>query len=280
MLKIYLREMRVHQWIKNVLIFFPLFFSWNLLNPENYNSLLIGFFSFSFFASAIYVINDICDVEKDRLHPIKKGRPIASWLISKVSAYILVICLLSFALILAYFLNLYFIGVLLFYFCLNLFYSLRLKHLPIWDIFSVSIMYYLRVLAWAYIIGVYVSSWLFITIFFWAMFLISAKRYAELVSENEEKRKVLEFYSQNVLLVIFILAMGTALVSYILYTFENGGQYYFYSTLFVVYIFLKYVLLVFWDKKGEEPEKILLSDIWILVAIVGRIIFSFIAFYC
>lgn len=276
---IYHSQMRVYQWIKNVLIFLPLFFSGNLLNFEYYFPLLMWFLSFCFFASSIYVVNDLCDIEKDKQHPKKKNRPIASGMISRKEAFCLIFVLIFLALIFAYFTNFYFIWILLFYFFLNLLYSLKLKHLPIRDIFSVSIMYFLRVLAWAYIIDVYVSSRLFIIVFFGAMFLISAKRYAESISDTLEKRKVLEFYNDKVLSSIFILAMGVSLVSYILYTFEKGGAYYFYSMLFIVYIFLKYLFLVFWEKKWEEPERILVSDVGIIFSILGWLIFSFYAFY-
>ncbi len=276
--KNYFLEMRVNQWIKNVLIFAPLFFSWNLTHSNLYFPLFLGFISFSFFASSIYIINDIFDREQDSMHPIKKYRPIAAWKIMLFEAYILLVILLLLWVLFSMWNNYWLLVILLFYFVFNFLYSIKLKHIPVWDICSVSIMYYLRVLFGAVLIWVQVSPLLFVTIFFWSMFLITAKRYAELISVTEKKRKVLNFYNDKILFAVFILWMVISLMSYILYSFEKGGIY-FYSIFFVLYVYIRYIYIVFWENRGEEPENVLISDIGIVLSIVWWLLLSLYMFY-
>ena len=272
------KELRVNHWIKNILIFTPLFFSGNLLNSIYYFDLIIGFLAFSFVASSVYIINDLFDVEKDKKHPKKKYRPIASWKISVKNAYLLIFIIWMLWFLMAFFVDIYFLILLLLYFISNLIYSTYTKHIAILDIFFVSIMYFLRILWWALIINVDISSWIFITIFFWSMFLISAKRYAELISDTIEKRKVLEFYNEKVLESIFLISMSSSLISYIMYTVSKWSIY-FYSVIFITYIFIKYIHLVFWEWKWEEPEIILIKDLWIVISIILWSIFSIYFYY-
>lgn len=278
LLRAIIKEIRVNHWIKNVLIFSPLFFSWQLMNFEFYPKLLLWFISFSVIASSVYVINDLFDIEKDRNHPKKKFRPIASWIISKTFAYFMILVLTLIGFWLAFSINLWFLGLLISYFISNLIYSIQAKHIAVMDIMFISIMYFMRVLGWALIINVEISSYIFITIFFWAMFLISAKRYAELIWDSKEKRKVLEFYNEKVLESIFVLSMTVALVSYIMYTVSQGWVY-FYSSICVVYVFIKYVYLVFGEWKWEEPEIILIKDKATLVSIILWLLFSIYFYY-
>lgn len=273
-----IKEIRVNHWIKNILILSPLFFSGNLLHTQYYPWLALGFISFSFIASSIYVLNDLFDVEKDRKHPKKKFRPIASGKISKQLAIIMIFVLWGLGFGISFFIGLPFFALLVAYFISNFIYSVQTKHVAVMDILFISIMYVMRILWGAIIINVVVSSWLFITIFFGAMFLISAKRYAELISDSTEKRKVLESYNEKVLESIFLLSMAVSLVSYIMYTFSKGGIYY-YSTIFVTYVYIKYVHLVFSEGKWEEPELILVKDIWVVLSILSWLAFSVYFYY-
>lgn len=278
LLKSIIKEIRPKHWIKNILIFSPLFFSGNLFKTEYYYILFLWFISFSVIASCIYIINDLCDLEKDKLHPRKKFRPIASWEISKNLAYFLIIFLWILWFWIWYLTNIHFFYLLFLYFIANLAYSVKIKHIVIYDIFFISIMYFMRVLWWALLINENISSYIFITVFFGSMFLITAKRYAELISDNIEKRKVLEFYNKKVLFTIFIVSMCSSMISYILYSISKWW-YYFYSIIFISYIFMKYVYIVFWEWKWEEPEIILLKDIWIIISILSWFIFSIYFFY-
>lgn len=273
-----IKEIRPKHWIKNLLIFAPLFFSGNLLNANHYFILFLWFISYSFIASCIYIINDICDIEKDKLHPKKRFRPIASWKISKKLAYFLIFFLAIIWFGIWYFTNLAFFYLLFAYFVANLIYSIKIKHLVIYDILFIAMMYFMRVLGWAFLINENISSHIFIMVFFWSMFLITAKRYSELISENKEKRKVLEFYNEKVLQTIFIFSMTISLMSYIAYSMTKWN-YYFYSIIFISYIFMKYVYVVFWEWKWEEPEVILLKDKWIIISIISWFIFSIFFYY-
>lgn len=278
LVKSIIKEIRVNHWIKNILIFSPLFFSWKLLEFSLYIDLILWFISFSFIASSIYVLNDLFDIEKDKKHPKKKNRPIASWKISKKLAYFMIAFLSFIGFWISFFINIDFLRLLIAYFISNFIYSIHTKHIPVMDILFISIMYFMRVLWWAIIINVNVSSWIFLTIFFGSMFLISAKRYAELISDSTEKRKVLELYTQKVLESIFLLSMAVSLVSYIMYTVTKWWNY-FYSTIFVTYVYIKYVYLVFSQWKWEEPEVILVKDIWVVLSILSWFIFSIYFYY-
>ncbi len=278
LVKAIIKEIRVHHWIKNVLIFSPIFFSRQLLHFEYYPKLILWFIAFSVIASSVYVINDLFDIEKDRKHPKKKFRPIASGIISKPMAYVMIWVLTLVWFWIWFFTNIWFLALLISYFISNLIYSIQAKHIAVMDIMFISIMYFMRVLGWALIINVVISSYIFITIFFWAMFLISAKRYAELIWDSKEKRKVLEFYNEKVLESIFLLSMTVALVSYIMYSISQWGIY-FYSSICVVYVFIKYVYLVFWEWKWEEPEIILVKDKATFASIMLWLIFSLYFYY-
>jgi len=267
MLKYILKEIRVKQWVKNLLIFVPAFFLWEKLDITVYINLIYAFFLFSFVASSVYILNDILDVNIDRQHPKKKNRPLASGKISIKLAIFLMLLFLIIGLGWAYLINKYLFVLLAVYYIINVLYSVSLKHKVIIDIILISFMYYMRILAGAIIIGVDPSYWIFLMVFFGAMFLISWKRYAELCSNRDEKRKVIEFYSKLLLSIIFSISIIITLVSYIFYTF-NKGQYMYFTIILVLYILLRYTYLVLEENKWEEPEITLLKDPGILLSFV------------
>ncbi|MDR2596487.1 MAG: UbiA prenyltransferase family protein [Treponema sp.] len=187
-IRLYLQLLRVHHWIKNILIFIPLFFSVSFLNPSLITGTIFGFICFSLLSSIVYILNDIKDVEKDRLHSTKCRRPLASGEIS-VSHAIVVLVILSILLIFLFIIlriqgnrlyNLKPIGLMLLYMVLNIAYSWGLKNIPIVDVTILASGYIIRVLFGSMIIGVNISVWLYLMITLGAYYMGLGKRRNEI----------------------------------------------------------------------------------------------------
>jgi len=210
--KRYLKLMRIHHYIKNLLILLPLIFSGKLFNIELIKINLLGFMSFSFIASFIYVINDIFDVSQDRLHPIKCKRPIASGDIEKKSAIIFAIFLLIISAVcnfLIYIESNYLIWILWsIYILINFAYSLGLKKIPVIDIIILAAGFLIRVLYGGAISGIEVSFWLYFMVLSISIYMSLGKRRNELKNQGECVRKVLRYYNYkviNIFMYIFFI---------------------------------------------------------------------------
>lgn len=187
---VWLKQLRVHQWIKNILIFVPLFVSGSFLHQQPFVLSLAGFLSFSLLASATYILNDLLDLESDRLHPRKKNRPLASGRISIARGIIVVFVLFVVSLIISLFVGPIFFIILISYLILTLSYSMKLKKYFGIDVICLASLYTLRIVAGAAIIGVVVSFWLLSFSMFIFFSLAIIKRCAELrVIEKSEKIK-------------------------------------------------------------------------------------------
>jgi len=189
MLLAIIREIRVYQWVKNLLIFVPLLLSHSYSNLELIIQSTIAFFAFCLCASSVYVINDLCDIEADRDHPVKKNRPIAAGLISLFSAKILAVVLFVTALLIAYSLNKDFLLIFLVYFFLTLAYSFGLKALAIIDVLILGGLYTLRVIGGVVVINVEISFWLIVFSLFVFFSLALLKRYIELKNLLDRNKK-------------------------------------------------------------------------------------------
>jgi len=270
MIKNYFKLLRIPQWIKNFFVLVPLIFSKQLFNVSSFKDASLGFFLFCLVASIVYIINDIIDIESDRQHPEKKHRPLAAGKIKISSAIILAIILIVIAGILSFRVNISFIFLLLSYLVLNLLYSYSFKHIVILDIFSISAGFIIRVIAGAVIISVEISSWLILTTMFISLFLAIMKRRAELnlSFEIDEKisRKVLTQYTIGFTEQIASISATAVLVCYALYTVSNrtistfGTDQLIYTLPFVAYGIIRYMYLVFIDKKGENTALIFFTD--------------------
>ncbi len=259
-MKDYLKLMRVKHWVKNILIFIPLICS-GLLNYHNVLLTIGAFFAFSFACSFIYIINDIRDIEKDKLHPRKKNRPLPSGKIKKQNAIIFSIFLLIISLLINYFVTRSFNNVsylfLLGYILINIGYSFGLKDVAIIDIVILASGFVIRVYYGASIIDVLVSNWLFLTIMSASLFLGLGKRKKELIN-NKESRKVLKEYNEAFLDKFQYLSLGLTLMFYSLWTIEQKNYLYLTIPLLIV-IFMKYCLIL--EKTDEgDPTTILYQD--------------------
>lgn len=267
----FIKLIRIPQWIKNLFVLVPLVFSLNLFQRDYFFLALLGFITFCFTTSIVYIINDIIDAETDRTHPTKKNRPIASGKISPLQGVLFAILLLVIVIIFCLRLKPDFIVLMVLYFLINLLYSLKLKHVVLLDIFSIAAGFLIRVLAGAVIISVAVSSWLILTTMFISLFLAVMKRHSELVLVSEDStsttRKVLAYYSINFTDQIATVAAAGVIICYALYTLAERTILVFktesliYTTPFVVFGIFRYMFLVYMNKEGENTTQILLTDV-------------------
>jgi len=269
---------RVHQWVKNSFIGIPLFFSGKLLNTELYPTVGLGIFTFSIIASCIYILNDSLDVEKDRLHPTKRNRPLASGVLSISFGVGLAAFLLLLGGGLSFLLPLNFQLIVLFYFLLNVLYSTVLKKIALVDIFIVAIGFVLRIFAGGALFSIEITNWLVVMVFCLALFLAVAKRRDDLILVKQtgiSTRKALKGY--NMAFVDHTLAILVALIlmAYLMYTLmpENtlryGTSQLYLTTFWVVAGMLRYLQVIFIEEKSGAPTKVLLTDTFLQLVLLG-----------
>ncbi len=259
-----LRAMRPRQWIKNGIVFAALIFSSRFFEPEALVRTSLACLAFCALSSGTYLVNDIADAEKDRQHPRKRRRPIASGELRVGTAASAAALLALGALAVGFWLGLLVGVILLTYFLLNLGYSFWLKRVVILDIMILASGFVLRAIVGAVAISVYASAWLFVVTLFLALFLALTKRRAELVSLGENgsnHRVVLKDYSVSFLDQMIMIASTAALISYALYTFNSIHSDAMMITLpFVLYAVFRYLYLVYQRGMGENPAEVFLSD--------------------
>ena len=209
--------MRPEQWIKNFFVFTALLFSKNLLNLSKDIDALVGFIIFCMITGCSYIINDLVDLEKDKLHPTKSQRPIASGRLNKTTAIKIttIICLVSLSF--AFYINSFFGIIVLTYFLLNIGYSIYLKNIVIIDVVTIASGFVLRVLGGAVIISVTSSQWLVLCTILLSLFLGFSKRRHELILLEDNAtghRKVLEHYSPYFLDQMISVVTASTLICY------------------------------------------------------------------
>lgn len=278
MLKNYFNLLRIPQWIKNFFIFVPLVFSQHLFEQDYVKLSLLGFIIFSFISSSIYIINDLIDINEDKLHPIKRFRPIPAGLISKgtAAAVASILAIGSFALLSLT--NIKFGGTVLTYFVITILYSLKLKNIVILDVFTIAAGFMLRILGGAFIISVEISSWLILTTMFISLFLAVMKRRSELkfvtTDDAGSTRKVLVHYSTEFIDQMSTVTSAGVIICYALYTVSQRTvtifktEHLIYTTPFVVFGIFRYMYLVYIGKKGENTTEILVSDLPMIFNII------------
>ena len=267
MFKNYFLLTRPFQWVKNLIIFIPLIFSKKLFELDAFVLSSIGFISFILASSIIYIFNDICDLENDKKHPIKKNRPLANNSLKKKDAYLLII-LLGLLLLVLLKSNISILGIIIIFFILNIFYSLYFKNVIIIDLVIVSLSYVIRVLAGSIIINVALSAWLLICVFSTSLFLISFKRLAEIKISGFKSRPILRTFNNEILLKIIDVSAICSIIFYSLYTVLVNPNLIF--TVPLIFVgFFRYYYLYYTAKIFEEsPVKIIFSDKPILVLLI------------
>lgn len=269
---------RPSHWVKNILVLAGVFFAQEATNPYALGDALQMFVAFCLGASAVYVFNDIRDAEQDRLHPVKKYRPIASGKVSKESALIWFVLLAAGTGLLAYGISEDAFLVLFFYLFLNIFYSFGLKHIPVIELISVPLSYVLRVVAGAVAVGVPVSAWIILCTFFGSLLIVSGKRLAE--HAREVRRKVLELYRKEFLIVLVTFSATLTVIMYALYaTLSISGVIPMISIGLVVLGVLRFTHVLFSTTLGEFPEKIFFADRTLQCTLLAWFILMFYVFY-
>ena len=248
MVKKYLYLMRVHHYIKNILIFMPLIFSGNLTDRRKFTATLLGMIAFSLVTSAVYIINDIRDAEKDRMHPTKKNRPIASGAV--------VLLVVSDATAGSY-------ALVILYLFINVAYSMGLKDVPLLDVTILASGFLLRVLFGAVLTGTEVSEWLYLTVLSGAFYFSLGKRRNELQKKKDgDTRKVLKYYTRDFLDKNMYMCLALLNTFYALWCKDitNAGmEYAMWTVPIVILICMKYSLTVEGNSEGD-PVEVLLHD--------------------
>lgn len=274
-----LKLMRPVQWLKNVLILAPLVFAHQFFNYEQLGWALLGVVIFSLLASGVYIINDFFDRERDRAHPFKCRRPLASGDISPRVAGILAAGLL---LLVAVLTGVFFPAtglLLLAYFLLNLLYSRYLKAIPVVDVVTVAGFYLFRIIYGGLIIAVPVSAWLILCALFLAMLIVGSKRLGE-QSGVAAGRSVLEFYSPEFLKQLTLGSGALALMSYGIYTvLAVGGQSLLYSNLPAVVGVFRLIYLAERGQDTEAPEWLIFRDRVILISVLTWLALIYLSLY-
>lgn len=262
-----IKLVRPKQWVKNSFVFAPLIFAGEFLHPDSVYSTLLAAFLFCIAASAVYIVNDLKDIEKDRIHPEKsKKRPLASGQVSPQSAIILLI-LLYIVLISFWTVVPNVIYVIFIYLALNWAYTFKLKHEPVIEIFIVAFGFVLRVYAGAMALTVPVSHWMFITTLSISLYLASIKRRQELSQSGSQSRGVLAYYSVTLIDRFAEMSAVTAVVFYSLYAMEVQPKLVVTVPL-VIFGLFRYWYIVETLKGGESPTDVIVQDKQILLTVL------------
>lgn len=275
--KHYLQLMRIHQWVKNFFIFLPLFFAFKMDQIPLLIADVWAFIGFCFVASSIYIINDWNDVEADRLHPEKRNRPLASGAVNKKEASFLIFALLTTGVVIySLFLNQAALIILLSYFVLNIFYSLKLKHVPIIDISIVAIGFVIRIFIGGVVTDTPLSRWIVVMTFLLAIFLALGKRRDDVVifeKTGDKVRKNVDGYNLTFLNMSLIIVSAIMIVAYIMYTIspevtDRNGDNLYITSFFVFVGLFRYLQIIFVEERGGNPTSIFLKDNFIRIILV------------
>jgi 4-hydroxybenzoate polyprenyltransferase len=260
--------MRPRQWPKNAFVFVPLFFDRKLTDPGSVIATLIAFALLCLMSSAVYIMNDLADIESDRQHPLKRNRPLPSGRLKPVVARVAAVVLATASLVAGYFVSWELFLILLGYFMLQVAYTFWLKQVVLWDVLVVATGFILRIAAGVVVIEVVrFSPWLYVFGGFLALFMALGKRRHELVllgAEAGTHRAILDDYSLDLIDRLLGIVTTSAVVSYSLYTFLAEGlpeNHVMMLTIpFVLYGIFRYLYLIHVRHEGGAPEEILLRD--------------------
>ncbi len=280
--------LRPIQWIKNLNLFAAVILNGQLFNGPIFFKSLWAFITFCFLSSSSYLINDVADVEKDRLHPAKKNRPIARGDLNSKTAIKVAVTLLIFGLIISKFVGLGFFIISLVFIILQYLYSFALKKKAVVDIIGIAFFFIIRAYAGELATGYHLPVWIMLAVVFLSLFLASGKRRTELANTGTQTRSSLAGYDKTLLDFYTTMFAVCTLITYAMFTFFeepiifNGlihnflldnfpkalGRKWYMVTLFpVIFGIMRYGQIIFEMEEGERPEKVIATDIPLLMII-------------
>ena len=277
MLNNYMRLLRSSQWIKNGVVLAGLIFAGEAVVYHEVLWAIEAMIAFCFLSSSVYILNDIVDRDRDRLHPLKKNRPIAAGNISITTAMLIGLILAAAGILISLLINKNLLIVAVCFLILNILYTLLFKNIVIIDVMSIAGGFVLRAVAGAVAINVEISGWLLITTFVLALFLGLGKRRHELIileKEASAHRKILEKYSTYLLDQLIGVVTASTVITYLFYTLSPevgvklGTKYLFVTIPFVIYGIFRYLYLVHKEEKGGSPTRLLLTDLPLLLDVL------------
>ena len=262
--------MRPKQWTKNILFVFPaIIFSARLLELDSLIRVVVACILLILTSGCVYIINDLADLESDKLHPVKRTRPLAAGKLSPQAAKVAALVLPLLILYAAYSFDLQLTLVLLAYFALQIAYSLYVKHMVILDILAVAAGFVLRLVAGGVVIDVSVSPWLYVSVGLLALFLVIGKRRQELALLGDKAqitRPIFKQYSLPLLDDMLRIVTSATAITYILYTVEaqtmirSGENLGLLTVPIVIYGLFRYLYLIHVEGQGSAPDEVLLGD--------------------
>ena len=265
--------LRPRQWIKNLMLFFPPFLGGTILQPGIAKKGVLPFVAFCLISSAIYILNDICDIESDRRHPKKSLRPLPSGLIRPVSASILATTCVIFSSAAALYIASPFFVYLMAYVVISIAYTLWLKDVVLVDIFCISAGFLIRLLAGGEVFAIAVSHWLFLSVFLLSLFLSAGKRFGEkytLGTTAASHRKALDDYRGKFLEDIMNITAAAVLVTYTMYVISNPSFPLIYTVPLCCFGLLRYIFRIHAGADGDptasltrDPTLFLIGVLWV-----------------
>ena len=280
-LRSYLLLIRIPQWSKNLFIFLPAFFALKLTQPEILYNLGLTFAGFSFLASAVYVFNDMLDIESDKIHPKKRNRPLASGKVTVNEGIVLIILLLILAWAVFFVLgNTMAMIIAAIYLAQNILYTIKLKHVSLLDIMLIATGFVLRILIGGVATNTYLSHWIILMTLLLALFLALAKRrddVASYVETGQKARKNIQGYNMEFLNVAITMMSTAVVVCYVMYctspeiTARFGDNTYL-TSFFVILGVMRYLQLTFVWRISGSPTTVLLENRFLQLILVGWIL--------
>lgn len=262
--------LRPRQWTKNLLLFAGIVFAAELADAGRWAAAATAFVAYCAASSAAYLVNDVRDVQSDRLHPVKRGRPVARGELAPRSALFLAATLAILALALAAVLGPLSLACLAGFLALQAAYSLRLKAIELIDVIAIAGLFVLRASAGAIAVDVRISEWLLLCTFLLALFLALGKRRAELALEGARARPVLAGYAPGLVDQLLAIVAAATIGAYSAYALTAHESAWLVATVpFVVYGLFRYLLLLHRRGLGEEPDALLVEDVPLLVTVAA-----------
>lgn len=282
-------SLRPIQWIKNLAIFAAMILNGQLFSPAIFTNSLLAFIVFCLLSSASYLVNDVVDINKDRLHPAKKNRPIARGDVDPSTAIALSFVLFLVGLSLSIVINPTFFFISLIFSLLQFSYTFALKKKAVIDIIGIAFFFIIRAYAGEIASGYHLPIWIMLTVIFLSLFIASGKRRSELVNTGSKTRRSLEAYGRSLLNFYTTMFAVCTLITYAMFTFfEEPVRFqglihnflldnfptaldrkWYMMTLFpVIFGIMRYGQIIFEMQEGERPEKLIATDIPLLFSVL------------